>query len=79
MVTLKVSSYKNPLDFKCVKKPFDWYVKELKAWCLFMELGKEKESLSILSLPENDTSCIRDKTFNELTWASFNGKMKVRH
>ena len=39
------------------------------------DLSKEKQGVAIaLSLPEDDTSGIRDKIFNELTLASLNNE-----
>ena len=60
------SNYKIPPAFSD-KKPYSRYVDELTAWTYVTDLDKEKQGIAVaLSLPENDSSQIRDKVFCEL-------------
>ena len=62
-----MSACKNPPEFS-PKKPYDRYVEELKAWCIITDLTKDKQGVAVeLSLPESDSSGIRNKVFSELT------------
>ena len=73
-----MSSYKNPPEFNGKLKPYDWYVEELRAWCIVPDLVKEKQGVAIAwSLPENDPSGVCDKVFNDITLANLNNEKGV--
>ena len=62
-----MSLYKNTPEFSS-QKPYDQYVEELKAWCIITDLTKDKQGVAVeLSLPDSDSSRIRNKVFSELT------------
>ena len=61
------SNYKAPPVFSSEKLYSRCYVHELEAWSFVTHLPKKKQGLVIaLSLPENDSTQIRDKVFSEL-------------
>ena len=63
----KMSSYKNPPEFNILTNPYDRYIEELKAWCIVTELPKKKQGVAVaLAMPENDSSGVRDKIFNDI-------------
>ena len=50
------------------KKPYSRWVEEVKGWTELTPITPDKQGLAIaLSLPEDDSSSIRDKIFNELS------------
>ena len=61
-----MSGYKNPPVFS-KEKPYERYVEEIHAWCIVTDLDAKKQGVAIaLSLPENDSTGVRDKVFNDL-------------
>ncbi|XP_057310466.1 uncharacterized protein LOC130648431 [Hydractinia symbiolongicarpus] len=55
------------------KKPYNRYVDELKAWTLLTDLEKQKQGIAVaLSLPEEDSTQVRDKVFSEISIADLN-------
>ena len=60
-----MESYKKPPSFG--DKPYEWYIEELKAWSILTEVSKNKQAVAVaLSFPDNDSTQIRDKMFNEV-------------
>ena len=71
--------HKNPPEFSS-KKSYDQYVEELKAWCKVKDLTKDKQGVAVaLSLPESDSSGIRNKVFRELTLDDLKKKMVLQY
>ena len=55
----------NPPSFQ--KKSYERYKQELHAWRIVTEIDKKKQGIAIaLSLPEDDSSGIREKVFDEM-------------
>ncbi|KAG1673036.1 DNA polymerase epsilon subunit 2 [Nymphon striatum] len=62
-----MANYKTPPAFND-KKPYNRWVEEIKAWKELTDLEETKQGLAIaLSLPEDDSTSIRDKVFNEIS------------
>ena len=63
----------NPPDF--ANKSYKQYRVELSAWEKITTLEKEKRGIAIaLSLPENDSTSIRQRVFEELSLDELSGK-----
>ena len=70
-----MNNYENPSVFESNTKLYDWYIEELKAWCLVTDLPKPKQGVAInLSLSESEASGIWDRVFNEITLANFSAE-----
>ena len=70
-----MNNYKNPSVLESDTKLYEWYIEELKAWCLVIDLPKQKQGVTInLSLPESKASGIWDRVFNEITLANFSAE-----
>ena len=70
-----MNNYKNLPVFNSNLKPYEWYIEELKAWCLVTDLPKQKQGVAInLSLSESEASGIWDRVFNEITLANFSAE-----
>ena len=74
-IVLESNNHKNPPALDSDLKPYERYIKKLKAWCLVTDLPKQKQDAAIaLSLPESDASGIHDKVFNEITLTNLSGE-----
>ena len=62
------SAYKTPPAFDIDSKPYNRWIEEVKAWVELTDLAKVKQGLALaLSLPEKDSSNIRDKVFSDVS------------
>ena len=62
------SAYKTPPAFDMDSKPYNHWIEEVKAWVELTDLAKAKQGLALaLSLPEKDSSNIRDKVFSDVS------------
>ena len=59
------SAYKMPPSFDTDSKPYNCWIEKVKALVELPEFAKAKQGLALaLSLPEKDSSNIRDKVFS---------------
>ena len=73
-----MNNYENPSVFESNTKLYDWYIEELKAWCLVTDLPKQKQGVAIaLSLPESGASGIQYKVFNEIALTNLSAENGV--
>ena len=62
------SAYKTPPAFDTDSKPCNRWIEKVKAWVELTDLAKAKQGLALaLSLPEKDSSTIRDKVFSDVS------------
>ena len=68
------SAYKTPPAFDVESKSYKRWVEEMKAWTELTDVKKDKQGLVVaLSLPEKDSSNIRDKMFSDLSLDELKG------
>ena len=73
------SAYKTPPAFDVESKSYSRWVEELKAWTELTDVKKDKQGLAVaLSLPEKDSSNIRDKVFSDLSLDELKGDDGVK-
>ena len=73
------SAYKTPPAFDVESKSYSRWVEELKAWTDLTDVKKDKQGLAVaLSLPEKDSSNIRDKVFSDLSLDELKGDDGVK-
>eukprot|EP00112_Aurelia_sp_Birch-Aquarium-sp1_P025637 Seg862.2 transcript_id=Seg862.2/GoldUCD/mRNA.D3Y31 product="hypothetical protein" protein_id=Seg862.2/GoldUCD/D3Y31 len=73
------SAYKTPPAFDVESKSYSRWVEELKARTELTNVKKDKQGLAVaLSLPEKDSSNIRDKVFSDLSLDQLKGDDGVK-
>ena len=73
------SAYKTLPAFDVESKSYSRWVEELKAWTELTDVKKDKQGLAVaLSLPEKDSSNIRDKVFSDLSLDELKGNDGVK-